>query len=115
MVPNDQGVFGLSDYVNYIEDFIRLIGANNLHVISVCQPTVPVLGAVSLMASRGEATPKSLIMMGGPIDARKHPTAVNSLATNKSIQWFEATFRHPILAWVAVFILASYSTLVLLL
>ncbi len=90
MVPNDQGVFGLSDYVNYIEDFIRLIGANNLHVISVCQPTVPVLGAVSLMASRGEATPKSLIMMGGPIDARKHPTAVNSLATNKSIQWFEA-------------------------
>jgi poly(3-hydroxybutyrate) depolymerase len=96
MVPNDQGVFGLSDYVNYIEDFIRLIGANNLHVISVCQPTVPVLGAVSLMASRGEATPKSLIMMGGPIDARKHPTAVNSLATNKSIQWFEANTIHNV-------------------
>ena len=96
MVPNDQGVFGLSDYVNYIEDFIRLIGAKNLHVISVCQPTVPVLGAVSLMASRGEATPKSLIMMGGPIDARKHPTAVNSLATNKSIQWFEANTIHNV-------------------
>ena len=96
MVPNDQGVFGLSDYVNYIEDFIRLIGANNLHVISVCQPTVPVLGAVSLMASRGEATPKSLIMMGGPIDARKHPTAVNSLATNKSIHWFEANTIHNV-------------------
>ena len=90
MIPKDQGVFGLSDYVHYVEDFIRHIGAENLHVISVCQPTVPVLGAVSLMASRGEDTPRTLVMMGGPIDARKSPTAVNSLAMNKSIEWFEA-------------------------
>lgn len=90
MVPNDQGVFGLDDYVHYVEDFVRHIGAENLHVISVCQPTVPVLGAISLMASRGESTPRSLVMMGGPIDARKHPTAVNSLAMSKSIEWFEA-------------------------
>ncbi len=90
MIPNEQGIFGLDDYVHYIEDFIRLIGAQNLHVISVCQPTVPVLGAVSLMASRGEDTPRTLIMMGGPIDARKSPTSVNSLAMNKSIQWFES-------------------------
>ncbi len=90
MVPNDQGLFGLDDYVHYIEDFIRHIGAENLHVMSVCQPTVPVLGAVSLMASRGEKTPRSLVMMGGPIDARKSPTAVNSLAMSKSIEWFEA-------------------------
>jgi poly(3-hydroxybutyrate) depolymerase len=58
-------------------------------VISVCQPTVPVLAAVSLMASRGEVTPLSMIMMGGPIDARKSPTAVNNLAMNKGIDWFE--------------------------
>jgi poly(3-hydroxybutyrate) depolymerase len=90
MVPNDQGVFGLDDYVHYVEDFVRHIGAENLHVISVCQPTVPVLGAISLMASRGESTPCSLVMMGGPIDARKSPTAVNSLAMSKSIEWFEA-------------------------
>ncbi|MBJ7379808.1 MAG: polyhydroxyalkanoate depolymerase [Polynucleobacter sp.] len=90
MVPKDQGEFSLDEYVHYIEDFIRLIGAEDLHVISVCQPTVPVLGAVSLMASRGEATPKSMIMMGGPIDARNSPTQVNSLATNKSIEWFES-------------------------
>ncbi len=96
MVPNDQGVFGLDDYVHYIEDFIRLIGAENLHVISVCQPTVPVLGAVSLMASRGESTPRSLVMMGGPIDARKSPTAVNSLAMSKSIEWFEANTIHNV-------------------
>jgi poly(3-hydroxybutyrate) depolymerase len=90
MVPNDQGVFGLDDYVHYVEDFVRHIGAENLHVISVCQPTVPVLGAISLMASRGESTPRSLVMMGGPIDARKSPTAVNSLAMSTSIEWFEA-------------------------
>ena len=90
MVPNDQGVFGLDDYVHYVEDFVRHIGAENLHVISVCQPTVPVLGAISLMASRGESTPRSLVMMGGPIDARKSPTAVKSLAMSKSIAWFEA-------------------------
>jgi poly(3-hydroxybutyrate) depolymerase len=96
MVPNDQGAFGLDDYVHYIEDFIRHIGAENLHVISVCQPTVPVLGAVSLMASRGENTPRSLVMMGGPIDARKSPTAVNSLAMSKSIEWFEANTIHNV-------------------
>ena len=59
------------------------------HVISVCQPTVPVLAAVSLMASSGEATPLTMTMMGGPIDARKSPTAVNNLAMGKSFQWFE--------------------------
>jgi poly(3-hydroxybutyrate) depolymerase len=58
-------------------------------VISVCQPTVPVLAAISLMASRGEPTPLSMTMMGGPIDARKSPTAVNNLATQRSFEWFE--------------------------
>ena len=47
------------------------------------------LAAVSLMASRGEQTPLSMTMMGGPIDARKSPTAVNNLAMNKSFEWFE--------------------------
>jgi poly(3-hydroxybutyrate) depolymerase len=57
--------------------------------MSVCQPTVPVLAAVSLMASRGEKTPLSMTMMGGPIDASRSPTAVNNLAMNKDIRWFE--------------------------
>ncbi|MBY4945539.1 polyhydroxyalkanoate depolymerase [Cupriavidus respiraculi] len=89
MVPVEAGPFHLSDYIHYIQEFIRHIGADELHVISVCQPTVPVLAAISLMASAGEKTPKTMIMMGGPIDARKSPTAVNSLATNKSYEWFE--------------------------
>jgi poly(3-hydroxybutyrate) depolymerase len=88
MVPLEAGPFHLDDYVGYIEEFIRHIGPN-VHVISVCQPTVPVFAAISLMASRGETTPRTMTMMGGPIDARKSPTAVNNLAMNKSYEWFE--------------------------
>ena len=88
MVQLDQGPFHLDDYVHYVQEFIRTIG-HNVNVISVCQPTVPVLAAVSLMASAGEPTPPALVMMGGPIDARLSPTAVNNLAMNKSFEWFE--------------------------
>ncbi len=91
LVPTSEGDFHLDDYVNYVQEFIRHVQRRygNCHVMSVCQPTVPVLAAVSLMASRNELTPLSMVMMGGPIDARKSPTAVNNLAMNKSIDWFE--------------------------
>jgi poly(3-hydroxybutyrate) depolymerase len=91
LVPLSDGEFHLDDYVNYVQEFIRHVQGKygNCHVMSVCQPTVPVLAAVSLMASRGEKTPLSMTMMGGPIDARKSPTAVNNLAMNKSYSWFE--------------------------
>nr|WP_198970300.1 polyhydroxyalkanoate depolymerase [Xylophilus sp. ASV27] len=91
LVPLSEGEFHLDDYVNYVQEFIRHLQTRhgNCHVISVCQPTVPVLAAVSLMASRGETTPLTMTMMGGPIDARKSPTAVNNLAMNKSYEWFE--------------------------
>jgi poly(3-hydroxybutyrate) depolymerase len=97
MVPADAGPFHLNDYVKYVQEFIRHIGPD-VNVISVCQPTVPVLAAVSLMASAGEPTPPTLIMMGGPIDARKSPTAVNNLAMNKSYDWFESNviYRVPL-------------------
>lgn len=88
MVSLDHGPFHLDDYVHYVQDFIREIGPE-VNVISVCQPTVPVLAAVSLLASAGEVTPHTMVMMGGPIDARKSPTAVNNLAMNKSHSWFE--------------------------
>jgi poly(3-hydroxybutyrate) depolymerase len=91
LVPLSEGKFHLDDYVNYVQEFIRHLQGTygNCHVISVCQPTVPVLAAVSLMASRGELTPTTLTMMGGPIDARKSPTAVNNLAMNRSYAWFD--------------------------
>ena len=91
LVPLTNGSFHLDDYVNYVAEFIRHLQSihGNCHVISVCQPTVPVLGAISLMASRGELTPLSMTMMGGPLDARKSPTSVNEFATSKSYEWFE--------------------------
>jgi poly(3-hydroxybutyrate) depolymerase len=97
MVPMADGAFHLDDYVAYVQEFIRHVGGAEAHVISVCQPTVPVLAAVSLMASRGEPTPRTMTMMGGPIDARRSPTAVNNLAMNKSYSWFEnnVIFRVP--------------------
>lgn len=96
MVPLDRGSFTLNDYVGYVRDFIRLIGADNLHVISVCQPCVPVLAAVSIMASAGEPVPRSITMMGGPIDARRSPTVVNDLATQKPLSWFERNLVHVV-------------------
>ena len=99
LVPVSEGDFHLDDYVNYIQEFVRYLQGRygNCHVMSVCQPTVPVLAAVSLMASRGETTPLSMTMMGGPIDARKTPTAVNNMATQRSLDWFEnnVIFRVP--------------------
>ena len=89
MVPLDQGAFGLDDYIGMMRRFIGLLGARRLHVMSVCQPTVPVLAAVSLMAAAGEPTPLSLVLMGGPIDPSRCPTKVNDLATTKPYSWFE--------------------------
>jgi len=90
-VPLEQGAFHLDDYVNNIQEFIRYLQTTygHCHVMSVCQPTVPVLAAVSLMASRGEPIPLSMTMMGGPIDARRSPTTVNTLAVERSYEWFE--------------------------
>ncbi len=88
LVPLSQGPFGLSTYVEYIIEFARHL-APDLSIVSVCQPTVPVLAAVSLMATRGDPSPRAMVMMGGPIDARKSPTSVNNLATRKPLSWFE--------------------------
>ncbi|MBV8624457.1 MAG: polyhydroxyalkanoate depolymerase [Herbaspirillum sp.] len=96
MVPVEQGPFHLHDYVYYVQDFIRFLDTD-VHVISVCQPTVPVLAAISLMASANDPhLPKSMTMMGGPIDARKSPTSVNDLATEKPYSWFENTVIYSV-------------------
>ncbi|MBB3214908.1 poly(3-hydroxybutyrate) depolymerase [Herbaspirillum sp. Sphag1AN] len=96
MVPVSAGPFHLHDYIYYVQDFIRTLGPD-VHVISVCQPTVPVLAAISLMASANDPKlPKSMTMMGGPIDARKSPTAVNDLATEKPFSWFENTVIYSV-------------------
>jgi poly(3-hydroxybutyrate) depolymerase len=88
LVPLADGPFHFADYVDYVREWITLLSPD-VHVISVCQPTVPVLAAVSLMSSNGEPAPRTMVMMGGPIDARRSPTAVNNLALKKPHSWFE--------------------------
>jgi len=96
MVPASVGPFHLDDYVFYVQEFIRLL-APDLHVISVCQPTVPVMAAISLMASDNDPKlPKTMTMMGGPIDPRKSPTKVNDLAAEKKFSWFENTVIYSV-------------------
>ncbi|MEP6607909.1 MAG: polyhydroxyalkanoate depolymerase [Burkholderiaceae bacterium] len=97
MVPIASGPFHLDDYVDYVIEFVQLLGPD-VHVISVCQPTVPVLAAISLMAgNKDPKLPKTMTMMGGPIDPRRNPTQVNALAKRKSLRWFEGNviFKVP--------------------
>lgn len=96
MVPASDGTFCLDDYVRYIQAFLRHLGPDT-HVISVCQPTVPVMAAISLLASADEpCQPRTMVMMGGPIDTRRSPTQVNKLATTKPYAWFEDNLIHRV-------------------
>jgi poly(3-hydroxybutyrate) depolymerase len=96
LVPLSEGPFHLNDYVKYVQEFIRLLGPD-LHVISVCQPTVPVMAAISLMATaKDPKLPKTMTMMGGPIDPRRSPTQVNNLAVEKKFSWFENTVIYAV-------------------
>ncbi|MFP5460210.1 MAG: polyhydroxyalkanoate depolymerase [Gammaproteobacteria bacterium] len=96
MVPMAHGPFHLDDYISYAIEFIRHLGPD-VHLLSVCQPTVPVLAAVSLMATlKDENQPLTMTMMGGPIDTRESPTEVNNLATTRSFSWFENNVIHTV-------------------
>ncbi len=89
-VPLLHGRFDLDDFVELVIRFIRLLGGPRIHVMAVCQPSVPVLAAVSLMAAGGDpCQPSSMTLMGGPIDTRVNPTAVNRFAEAHSLDWFE--------------------------
>ncbi|SEJ40337.1 polyhydroxyalkanoate depolymerase, intracellular [Sphingobium sp. AP50] len=88
-VPLEAGRFGFDDYVDYVIRFLQELG-EGAHLVSVCQPCVPALAAVALMSEdKDKATPKSMTLMGGPIDPNAAPTVVNDLANEKSIKWFE--------------------------
>jgi poly(3-hydroxybutyrate) depolymerase len=87
--PVAEGVFGFDEYVAHVIAFLETIGPG-AHLISVCQPCAHALAAVALMAEDDHpATPRSLTLMAGPVDTRINPTAVNQLATNHPIAWFE--------------------------
>ena len=88
MVPMSEGRFDLDDYIDYVVSMLHALGPDT-HVIAVCQPSVPVLAAVAVMEEAGDNfAPASMTLMGGPIDTRINPTAVNELAQNKPLEWF---------------------------
>jgi len=92
-VPLSEGSFDLDDYIDYLIEFLELIGAKTgerPHLLAVCQPAVPAFAATALMgADKNKFRPRTLTMMGGPIDTRKAPTAINTLATQRPFAWFE--------------------------
>ena len=92
-VPLTEGTFDLDDYIDYLIEFMEAIGelrGERPHVLAVCQPSVPAYAATALMNStRNRWRPKTLTMMGGPVDSREAPTAVNTLATERPLGWFQ--------------------------
>jgi len=100
-VPLAHGGFGLAEYAQHLIDFIAFLGPHT-HLVAVCQPCVPTLAAVALMAEDDHpAQPRTMTLMAGPVDCRVNPTQVNHLATGKPIEWFERNlvsrvpWRHP--------------------
>jgi poly(3-hydroxybutyrate) depolymerase len=101
MVPLSQGHFDLDDYIDYVISMLHRLGGD-CHIIAVCQPSVPVLAAIAVMEAKSDPyVPHSMILMGGPIDTRVNPTAVNRLAETRGIGWFRRNvigrvpFPHP--------------------
>ena len=95
-VPLHEGEFDLDDYIDYVIAYLEHIGPG-ANVMAVCQPSVPVFAATAIMnADKHPCTPKTLTMMGGPIDTRCSPTSVNDLAMERPIEWF----RHSVIATV---------------
>ena len=89
LVPLAEGHFDLDDYVDYLIEFLEVIGPG-AHMLAVCQPSVPAYAAACVMsADKNPCRPRTLTMMGGPIDTREAPTAVNTLATERPFAWFE--------------------------
>jgi poly(3-hydroxybutyrate) depolymerase len=96
LVPLADGGFDLDDYIDYVISMLHVLGSDT-HVIAVCQPSVPVLAAVARMEAEDDAfVPNSMVLMGGPIDTRRNPTAVNRLAEERGVDWF----RHHVITKV---------------
>ena len=95
-VPLLAADFDLNDYIDYVTDYLHLLGPET-HVIAVCQPAVPVLAAVSLMnAHEPHAAPRSMTLIGGPIDTREAPTQVNTFAKTRDLDWFRSHVIHTV-------------------
>jgi len=95
-VPVTAGRFDLDDYIDYVIEYLRMLGPD-VHVVAVCQPAVPVLAAIALMSAANDpACPRSMTLIGGPIDTREAPTEVNTFAKRHSLDWFRRNVIHAV-------------------
>lgn len=96
MVPMSEGSFDLDDYIDYLVEFLERLGPG-AHMLAVCQPSVPAYAAAALMAAdKHPCRPRTLTMMGGPVDTREAPTDVNTVATQRPLAWFEQNVVHTV-------------------
>lgn len=101
LVPMTAGTFDLDTYIDYLIEIIQFLGEDapgaGLHTLGVCQPSVPLIAATALMEAAGDRNaPASMTLMGGPIDTRRSPTAVNQLAQERGTQWFRRNCIHVV-------------------
>ena len=94
-VPLSTGDFHLDDYIELMIRYMELLGPDS-HVMAVCQPSVPVLAAAAILSARGGTMPRTMILMGGPVDTREGPTAVNAFAKEHDIEWFKSHSIHSV-------------------
>jgi poly(3-hydroxybutyrate) depolymerase len=103
LAPLSSGRFDLDDYIDYLIEFLQTIGektGERPHMLAVCQPAVPAFAATALMsADKDRWTPKTLTLMGGPIDTREAPTAVNRVASERPLSWFEQNVIATVPGW----------------
>src|SRR5690606_8081630 len=100
-VPLARGYFDLDDCVEYYMTFLQALGPD-VHAFAVCQPSVPVLLAVTLLNKKNKKmAPRSMVLMGGPVDTRINPTEVNKLAETRNIEWFERNAISIVPPWYA--------------
>ena len=98
-VPLGAGRFDLDDYIAYVMAYLRILGPE-VHVLAVCQPAPAVLAAVALLAADGDpAQPRSMVLMGGPVDVRVAPTAPTELASSRSLKWFKSELTMSVPQW----------------
>ena len=98
-VPLEAGRFDLDDYIGYVIDYVRSLGPD-VHVIAVCQPAPAVLAAIALLAAENDpASPRTMTLMGGPVDPRRAPTAPVELATTRTLEWFERELTMRVPPW----------------
>lgn len=98
-VPLAEGFFDLDDYIDYLTDMMRHLAGDGapVHTLGVCQASVPLICAIAGMeAANDPDVPESMVLMGGPIDTRVAPTAVNRLAQQRGIEWFRRHCIHTV-------------------